>query len=110
MLPKLKTFSTSEIDKFLFLGLDLYEVDENEMENFTAFNSQLNKDSMYFITCSESEIIEDILGSEPCVKFLEDFDIEVKSETSGYFSQISLSPFSRDILINFMHLVMNELA
>lgn len=109
MLPKLNLFIESDIDKFLFAGMDLFEEMNNDGERFRAFNDDLNAEGSYFISFSNEQVIDDLLESQGILSFLDDNeDLEIVDEPIGEVAITYLRGFDHPILIEFLKLLLSE--
>lgn len=108
MLPTLTTFSEATISRFLFLGLDLYEVQRDGRELFVPFNGKLNKTKKYFLTCDDEDVVEMILTSKRCAEFMEKMKVGIVNDDSGYFTSLCLRPFTKANLLKFLNILQNE--
>lgn len=105
MLPTLTTFSDEEVTRFLYLGIDLYEVQRDGRELFVPFNGKLSRAKKYFITCDDQEVMELLLTSDACNDFLAKVKAGMMENESGYFTSMCLRPFSKINLMKFLTLV-----
>lgn len=109
MLPKLKLFMESDIDKFLFAGMDLFEEMDTGEEKFRAFNDNLNTGGLYFISFAYEQVINDLLEQETVEKFLDKhIDIEIIDEPINGVQITYLKGFDYFVLIEFLKLLLEE--
>lgn len=111
MLPKIKLFMESDIDKFLFAGMDLFEEMDTGEEKFRAFNDNLNTGGLYFISFSNEQVIDDLLERQAVNVFLDKHEnIEIIDDPINGVLITYLRGFDYFVLVDFLKMLLVELS